>query len=89
MPNIAPEDPPGFAIRTEAQKAAWGNGFRLERGVDSGWLHYVSTTAHGEIWIAGISPRGPWVLSIDVAALFRPDHGRQLIVFKSSGEQIP
>jgi hypothetical protein len=63
---IAPEDPPGFVIRTEAQKAAWDNGFRLERGVESGgWLHYDSTTARGEIWIAGVPPRGPWLLSID------------------------
>jgi hypothetical protein len=63
---IAPEDPPGFVVRTEAQKAAWDNGFRLERGVESGgWLRYASTTAHGEIWIAGVPPRGPWLLSID------------------------
>jgi hypothetical protein len=61
----APEDPPGFVVRTEAQKAAWDNGFRIERGIHSGWLHYGSTTAHGEIWIAGVSPRGPWLLSID------------------------
>jgi hypothetical protein len=25
---IAPENPPGFVVRTEAQKAAWDNGFR-------------------------------------------------------------
>jgi hypothetical protein len=63
---IAPEDPPGFVVRTEAQKAAWDNGFRLERGVEpGGWLHYASTTARGEIWIAGIGPHGPWLLSID------------------------
>jgi hypothetical protein len=62
----APEDPPGFVVRTEAQKAASDNGFRIERGVESGgWLRYGSTTAHGEIWIAGASPRGPWLLSID------------------------
>ena len=62
----APEDPPGFVVRTEAQKAAWDNGFRLERGVESGgWLRYGSTTAKGEIWIAGVPPRGPWLLSID------------------------
>ena len=47
------------------QKAAWDNGFRLERGIESGWLQYASTTAHGEIWIAGASRRGPWLLSID------------------------
>jgi hypothetical protein len=61
-----PEDPPGFVVRTEAQKAAWDNGFRLERGLASGgWLRYGSTTARGEIWIAGVPPRGPWLLSID------------------------
>ena len=62
---IAPEDPPGFVVRTEAQKAAWDNGFRLERGVARGWLHYASTTAPGNAWIAGGSQRGPWLLSID------------------------
>jgi hypothetical protein len=24
---IAPENPPGFIVRTEAQKAAWDNGY--------------------------------------------------------------
>jgi hypothetical protein len=58
------ENPPGFVVRTEAQKAAWDNGYRLERGSDGGWLHYDSTTAPGAVWIAGASPRGPWLLSI-------------------------
>jgi hypothetical protein len=63
---IMPEEPPGFVVRTETQKAAWDNGFRLERGVGSGgWLRYGSTTASGEIWIAGVPPHGPWLLSID------------------------
>jgi hypothetical protein len=62
---IAPENPPGFIVRTEAQKAAWDNGYRLERGVAGGWLHYASTTAPGSIWIAGASGRGPWLLSLD------------------------
>jgi hypothetical protein len=60
-----PEEPPGFVVRTEAQKAAWDNGYRLERGVESGWLHYGSTTARGSIWIAGASGRGPWFVSLD------------------------
>ena len=47
------EDPPGFVVRTEAQKAAWDNGYRLERGLEGGWLHYASTTAPGTVWIAG------------------------------------
>ena len=62
---IAPEDPPGFVVRTEAQKAAWDNGYRLERGMEGGWLHYASTTAPGGVWIAGVSPHGPWLLSIE------------------------
>jgi hypothetical protein len=62
---IALEDPPGFVVRTEAQKAAWDNGFRLERGAEGGWLRYASTTAPGSLWIAGASSQGPWLLSID------------------------
>jgi hypothetical protein len=62
---IVLEDPPGFVVRTEAQKAAWDNGYRLERSVESGWLHYASTTAPGSIWIAGASDQGPWLLSLD------------------------
>lgn len=52
---IAPEDSPGFVVRTEAQKAAFDNGFRLEQGIESGGLHCGSTTARGETWIAGCS----------------------------------
>jgi hypothetical protein len=62
---IAPEDPPGFVVRTEAQKAAWDNGYRVEHGVERGWLHYSSTTAPGGVWIAGVSPHGPWLLAIE------------------------
>jgi hypothetical protein len=60
-----PEIPPEFVVRTEAQKAAWDNGYRLERGIEGGWLHYGSTTAPGSVWIAGASRHGPWFLSID------------------------
>jgi len=65
------EIPPGFVVRTEAQKAAFDNGFRLEHGLESGWLRYGSTTARGDVWIAGTSKNGPWFLSIqypDIAA---------------------
>jgi HNH endonuclease len=61
---IALENPAGFVVRTEAQKAAWDNGYRIERGNESGWLHYTSTTAPGSIWIAGSPAHGPWFLSI-------------------------
>jgi hypothetical protein len=62
---IALESPPGFVVRTEAQKAAWDNGFRLDRGAEGSWLHYASTTAPGSLWVAAASQRGPWLLSID------------------------
>jgi HNH endonuclease len=61
---IALESPPGFVVRSEAQQAAWDNGYRLERGIANGWLHYASTTAPGSIWIAGCSAHGPWLLSV-------------------------
>jgi len=70
---IAVEDPPGFVVRTEAQKAAASNGFRIERGIEGGWLHFGSTTAVGEIWIAGVSKDGPWFLSLE-----RAEVGREL-----------
>lgn len=65
MTPITPEIPPGFVVRTEAQKATWDNGYRLERGIEGGWLHYGSTTAPVSVWVAGASARGPWLLSID------------------------
>lgn len=85
----APENPPGFIVRTEAQKAAWDNGYRLDRGLDGAWLQYASTTAPGAVWIAGVSAQGPWLLSIDhsgvaaeVAALpVSPVAGPGLVTF--------
>jgi hypothetical protein len=62
---IALENPPGSIVRIEAQKAAADNGFRLERGIENGWLKYSSTTAPGSLWITSASPEGPWLLSID------------------------
>jgi hypothetical protein len=59
------ENPPSFIVRTEAQKAAWDNGYRLERGIEGGWLQYASTTAPDPIWIASVSGAGPWLLSLD------------------------
>ena len=70
---IRPEDPPSFIVRTEAQKAASNNGFRLERGIEAGWLCFASTTAQGEISIAGASQNGPWFLSVD-----RPEVGAEI-----------
>ncbi|MBR1032961.1 HNH endonuclease [Bradyrhizobium liaoningense] len=56
---------PDFVVRTEAQKAASDNGFRVEQGIANGWLGYGSTTVPGTIWITAESRRGPWLLSLD------------------------
>ena len=61
---MPPHSPPDFVVLTEAQKAAFDNGFRIEHGAENGWMHYSSTTAKGDIWIAGASPVGPWYLSV-------------------------
>jgi hypothetical protein len=91
-PSTGIENPPGFIVRTEAQKAAWENGYRLERGAEAGWLHYASTTARGSIWIAAESGQGPWFLSLDhsgVAAEIgplpvAPSSGPGIVTFKLS-----
>jgi len=62
---VTPESPPGFIVRTEAQKVTYERGFRLERGVEGPWLRYASTTAPGEVWLAGVAPSGPWFLAIN------------------------
>jgi hypothetical protein len=62
---IAPENPPGFIVGTEARKAASDSGFRLTGGIDDGWLRFTSTTARVVVWIAGVSKDGPWLLSVD------------------------
>ncbi len=76
---VALENPPSFIVRTEAQKVAFDNGFRLERGIENGWLRYASTTAKGEIWIAAATQAGSWFLSMNhpgvVAELGRPAPG--------------
>jgi hypothetical protein len=83
-------------VRTEAQKTAWDNGFRLDRGTEGAWLHYASTTAPGSVWIAGASAHGPWLLSIDhsgviaelaaPAASGTPGPGAAVFVFKTLTE---
>lgn len=62
-----PETPPGFIVATECRKAAWDNGFRLEKGLVDGWLAYGSTTAPAQIGLGGIPPTGPWFLALDRA----------------------
>lgn len=60
-----PVDAPSFIVRTALRKAAWDNGFRLERESNGGWVAYDSTTAVGRIWLAGAGGQGPWWLASD------------------------
>jgi HNH endonuclease len=57
------EDPPTFPTRVEATKAAADNGYRLVRETARGWLHFASTSAPGEIFIAHAAT-GLWLLSV-------------------------
>ncbi len=57
------QSPPGLVVQTLAQKAAWDRGFRRELGLRGPWLRFASTTAPGEVWIAGVPPAGPFGLS--------------------------
>lgn len=67
MHNYVPslEDPPGFIVRTEIEKAAAARGYRLARGLVGAWFAYESTTAHGRIWLASVGSEGPWYLALD------------------------
>ena len=58
------ENPPGFVLREEADKATYENGFRVKAGRRGGWIGYSSTTARGEVWIARDPLRNIWLLSL-------------------------
>jgi hypothetical protein len=67
------QSPPGIVVQTLIQKATSGWGFGAELSVRGPWMGFASTTAPGEIWIAGVPPTGPFGLSpthIGVAAEF-------------------
>ena len=53
-----------IVVQIEAQRAAFDNGFRVERQTDCAWQHFCSTTARGDIWITAPSSAGPWFLSL-------------------------
>lgn len=66
---ISQQAPLSFVIRTELQKAAFDNGFRVDLGANSGWLHYRSTTAQGDIWLGAASKEGPWFVAVGLAPI--------------------
>lgn len=60
------QNPPGFTVRTEAQQAAFDNGYRLDEHWEGAWGRWRSATAPGAIWIAGAGPYdGPWFLALE------------------------
>jgi hypothetical protein len=63
------QTPPGSIVRTLAQKASWDRGFSLELPIRGAWLGFASTTAPGEIWIAGQPPIGPFGISVTHAGI--------------------
>lgn len=64
------EDPPAFATRVDAAKAAADNGFRLVRDLRNGWQNFASTTAPGNIFIAH-TVSGCWLFSVEHAGVAR------------------
>jgi hypothetical protein len=91
-----PENPPSFIARTEMEKAAFSNGYRLNLGTEHGWLHRASTTSRGDLWLGAASGKGPWLLSVarsEVSAeldarhsLGLPGPGTTSFTFSSLGE---
>ena len=62
---MTPQDPAGFIIETEATKAAFQNGYQMAQGWTAGWGRFASPTAPGTIYLAAVTPNGPWLLSLD------------------------
>ena len=59
------EDPPGPIVRNDIQQAAHRNGWRIDDGVEDGWVLRRSASAPGRVAIAGAGPHGPWFLAVD------------------------
>lgn len=62
---MTPQNPAGFIIETEATKAAFQNGYQQAQGWTVGWGRFTSPTAPGTIYLAAVTPEGPWLLSLD------------------------
>jgi hypothetical protein len=59
------QNPPSFIVRTECEKAAWDNGWRVDLGEEGGWMLRSSHDAPGRIGLASAGPQGPWYLAVD------------------------
>lgn len=63
------EIPPSFLVRTECEKVAWDNGWRVTLPEQGGWILRASHDAPARIGIAAAGPQGPWFLAIDHAGV--------------------
>lgn len=52
------------ADKTECGKIAFGNGFRLEREIDRGWLKYESAVISTAIWLS-VDEQRNWLVAVD------------------------
>jgi len=74
------QSPPSFIIRTEAEKAASDNGFRISAGTKEGWIGFRSTTVPVQIWIASGSDHGPWLLALNHSGVIAELHLAKAVV---------
>ena len=60
-----------FAVSSELQGAANGQGYRVAMGESNGWQFWQSASAPGEIALAGAGSEGPWFLSVQHSGVAR------------------
>lgn len=61
--------PMGGRVRTTRRTSSDRRWVRLPGGTEKCWLRCASTTAPGTVWVAGVPPHGPWLLSLDHAGV--------------------
>ena len=60
-----------FAVSSELQGAANGQGYRVAMGESNGWQFWQSASAPGEIAVASAGIEGPWFLSVQHGGVAR------------------
>lgn len=60
-----------FAVSSELQGAANGQGYRVAMGESNGWQFWQSASAPGEIALASAGKEGPWFLSVQHSGVAR------------------
>jgi hypothetical protein len=60
---------PPWHVRELLAKAAWDEGFRLERGRAGGWLLFDSAMAPARVAVAALAESGPYLLAVSHAGV--------------------